>query len=104
MGKLAINVPTVENAHEYVRQIREASLTRRVRLALTDVVEQGERYTLAGSELLSMAMARLSGIDEDQPDDATNIATLAARRLRQLEQIANDRQRGHVQLSGFPSP
>ena len=103
LGQIALHVPTVANAHEYVRQIREASLTRRVRSILADIVARGEKYELAGSELLSMAMAKLSSIDEGQPDEASPIATLVQRRLKQLEKIAADRAAGVPVLTGLPS-
>lgn len=103
LGTLALNVPTVSNAHEYVRQIREAALTRKVRRELAEIVAHGERYELAGSELLSMAISKLSGIDEGQPDDATLISALVQKRLKQLEQIAAEKAAGRFTMSGFPS-
>lgn len=103
LGELALRVPTVSNAHEYVRQIREASLARRVRMALADVTEYGKRYELAGAELLSMAMERLSSIDEGQPDGTVLISTLLKRRLGQLDAIAAERAAGGSTLTGFPT-
>ncbi len=103
LGMLVTNVPTVENAFAYAKQVREASLARRIRVALTDVLAMSERDSLTGGEMLSASLAVLSGIDEDQPDSATSIATLAARRLRQYDQIAADRLNGTRTLQGFPT-
>lgn len=98
LGTLALNVPTAENALEYARQVREASLSRKVTGALDGVLAQGKREVLTGGELLSAALASLSRIDEDQPDDATSISALVSRRLKQLEMIA-----GSQEMTGFPT-
>lgn len=103
LGLLALNVPTTDNALEYARQVREASLSRRVRLALGDAIDKGARLELSGGELLTLSMGLLSSIDEDQPDSATPIAKLAAKRFRQLEQLAQDRAAGKTGLNGYPT-
>lgn len=103
IGLLSLNVPTTDNAIEYAKQVREASLSRRVRLALGEAIDKGTRLELSGGELLSVALGLLSGIDEDQPDSATSVAKLAARRLRQLEQLAQDRLAGKSGLNGYPT-
>lgn len=103
LGSLALDVPTVENAMEYARQVREAGLSRRVSLALSGVLELGKRTGMDGGELLSSAFAALSGIDQDQPDTAVSVATLAVRRFKQLEQIAGERARGERTMTGFPT-
>jgi replicative DNA helicase len=101
LGELALKVPTVENAVEYVRQIREAALAQRVVVSLSEVIEKSEG--LDGSELLSMTMAMLSRIDEDQPDKTVAIAELMRRRFKQLEQIAEERRTGVRTMTGFPT-
>lgn len=103
LGELVLSVPTVENALEYAKQVREASLSRRIVNALDGVLKSYERNALTGGELLSAAMAVLSTIDEDQPDSATNISTLVQRRLKQLEVIAGERARGERTMTGFPT-
>jgi len=103
LGMLALNCPTTDNALEYARQVREASLSRRVVSALDGVLAQYRREALTGGELLSSALAALSRIDEDQPDSAEGIAMIAKRRLAQLEQIAADRLAGKQVLNGFPT-
>ena len=96
-----LHVPTVDNAIEYVRQIRNSSLGRKVRTALSDLLERAD--ALDGAELLSMAMAVLSRIDEDQPDTTTAIMQLITRRFKQLEQIARERDAGVRTMTGFPT-
>jgi replicative DNA helicase len=101
LGELCLSVPTVENAIEYVRQIRNAALGRRVRLVLSDLLQRADEHE--GAELLSMAMAVLSRLDEDQPDETTGIYRLIMKRFRQLEQIAADRAAGRRTLTGYPT-
>jgi replicative DNA helicase len=103
LGTLLLDVPNGENVLEYARQLRQVSLARRVSIALGDVLEQAKRRAMDGGEMLSMAHAALSSIDEDQPDTATSIAALAAKRFKQLEQIAQDRRNGGLTLTGFPT-
>jgi replicative DNA helicase len=101
LGELALHMPTLANAVEYVRQIREASLGRRIRIALADLLEHASE--LGGGELLSATMAVLSRIDEDQPDSATAISALVQRRFKQLELIAQERATGARTMTGFPT-
>jgi replicative DNA helicase len=103
LGELAMKVPTVSNAMEYARQVRDSSLSRRVLRALEDVVVQGRNNLLSGGELLSAAHAAISHIDEDQPDAASTVAQLAVKRLKQLEQIAQERASGARTMTGFPT-
>lgn len=101
LGELTLHVPTVENAIEYVRQIRGASLGRRVRTTLGELLSKADE--LDGGELLSMTMAALSKIDEDQPDQTVTIAALVKERMAQLEQIAEERAKGLRTMTGFPT-
>jgi len=102
LGELCLNVPTVDNAVEYVRQIRDASLARRVRVGLSDVLERSTSET-GGAEILSAAMAVLSKIDEDQPDKTTSITDLVRRRFGQLDRILGERTTGAKAMTGFPT-
>jgi replicative DNA helicase len=101
LGELVLHVPTVSNAIEYVRQIRNASLGRRVRLALSEILERADEHD--GAELLSMAMAAMSCIDGDQPDATTGITALVRKRFSQLERIAQERASGRRTMTGFPT-
>lgn len=100
LGELALHVPTVDNAIEYVRQIRNASLARRIRLAIAELLEQDPHD---GGELLTMAWAALSKLSDDQQDTTSTIADLIKRRFKQLEQIAEDRRTGARTMTGFPT-
>lgn len=103
LGELTLRVPTPENAKEYARQIRGASLSRRVLNAMDRVMKQAARNALTGSEVLSEALADLSRIDAEQPDEAIAIGALVQRRLKQLEVIANERMTGQRTMTGFPT-
>lgn len=100
LGELTLHVPTVDNAVEYVRQIRNASLGRRIRLIVSELLEQDPND---GAELLSMAWAALSKLDEDQPDSTRAISDLVRKRFKQLEQIAAEREAGTRTMTGFPT-
>lgn len=103
LGELALRVPTVSNVHEYARQVREASLGRKVFDALDGVMRQAARDELTGAETLSMALAALSRIDAEQPDSAVSIATLVKRRMSQLDKIAQERINGTRSMTGYPT-
>ena len=103
LGECALRCPTPDNAVEYARQIRDAFLARRVRGALSDVLERGKRDESSGVELLSMALAALAGLDADQPDEAMTIGQLVRARVKDLERIADERLRGVTTLTGFPT-
>lgn len=103
LGELALKVPTASNVCEYARQVREASLSRRVVAALEDVMRQGQREALRGGELLSSALAALSRIDAEQPDGSVPISQLVRRRFAQLDKIAQDRLNGTRTLTGYPT-
>ncbi len=96
---LSMSVPTAANALEYAKQVREASLSRKVRIALADVLVKADRDAMTGGEVLSAALAVLSNIDEDQPDTAKPIFELVRGRLRQYEEIANS---GSA-MTGYPT-
>lgn len=103
LGELLLDVPSSENAIEYARQLRQVSLARRVEEALGDVLARGKRLVMDGNEMLSAAFAALAKLDEDQPDSTSTIAQLAAKRFKQLEQIAQERAAGGSTLTGFPT-
>ena len=100
LADLVLHVPTVDNAIEYVRQIRNAALARKIRIAVGELLQQDPND---GGELLSMAWAALSKLDEDQQDQTVSITDLVKRRFKQLEQIAFERERGERTMTGFPT-
>jgi len=101
LGMLMARMPTLENAIEYVRQIRDAAIGRRVRIGLSDVLSKAD--ALSGSELVSVAMAVLAQISGDQPDDTMTISELIKRRFAQLEFIAQERAAGRLAITGYPT-
>jgi replicative DNA helicase len=103
LGDCAMRVPTVENAVEYARLIRDASLARQVRVALSETLERIVRDRLGGAEALSMALAAVSMLDTEQPDEAAAIGEWVKQRVKQLEQIAEERATGRVTMTGYPT-
>jgi replicative DNA helicase len=99
----AVHVPTVDNAIEYAKRLRDASLRRRLLESLSEVLQAAKDGQLTGAELLSMAAEKLSVLDAEQPEDALSIGDVLRRRMKQLEQIAQDRATGVRSLSGFPT-
>lgn len=100
LGLVALRMPIAENAVEYARQIRNASLARRIRELAGELLEQDPND---GAELLSMAWAALAKLNEDQPDTTRSIADLVRKRFKQLEQIARERETGERTMTGFPT-
>ncbi len=103
LGLCAICVPTPDNLIEYATQLRDTALARRVMEAAAEVLEAGKRGERTGAELLSMAMAGLSTLDADTPENAAPVGDLVKRRMSQLEQIAADRESGATTMTGFPT-
>ncbi len=93
-------VPTASNVIEYAKQVRDAALNRNVRVALDGVLSTSES---SGTELLSMALAAISRLDGNMPDDAVSIGQLVKRRLGQLSKIEEDRRSGARTLTGYPT-
>lgn len=101
LGDCALTVPTVDNAVEYARRLRDNSLKRRLLESLAEVRQSADDLT--GAELLSMALGGLSLLDAEQPEQARSIGDVVKRRLAQLDEIARERAEGRVSLSGFPT-
>jgi replicative DNA helicase len=100
LGTCALNVPTASNVVEYAKQIRDAALNRNVRRALVDVLATEET---SGTELLSMALASISKLDCDMPDDAMTIAEIVKARINKLGRIEEERRSGAKTLTGYPT-
>lgn len=100
LGECIRNVPDSENVLSYATQVRDEGISRRVRMELERIANSN---TTSGAELLSMAMAALSRLDAGIPESTPTIADLVKRRIKQLEQIANDRKAGLTTLTGFPT-
>lgn len=100
LGECTFNVPTADNVLAYAHQVRDASLNRRVRVALAEVAYSDEQ---SGAELLSMALASISKLDAGQPDDACTIKDVIKRRLKRLGEIEEERRNGTTTLTGYPT-
>ncbi len=83
--ELTLHVPTVDNAIEYARQVRNASLGRRIRLAISELLRHDPHD---GAELLSMGWAAQAKLNEDQPEATRSIDDLVRQRFKQLEERA----------------
>lgn len=98
----AADVPTADNLEHYTGIVREAALTRRTALALSEATE-AHRKGLSGSELLTDALERLSGIDSEQPDESARIGQLVRERFAELKDMADRKARGDAVLTGIPT-
>lgn len=103
LGESAYRVPTPKHAIEYGAQIREYALTRRVMLTLSEVLEEAKAGTLVGAELLGSALAGLSVLDSELPDEAKSIGELVAARVKQLETLAEEWASGRKTMTGYPT-
>jgi len=99
LGECAGLVPTADNAVEYSRQIRDRYIGTTVKQSLLGVLEQGKREGASGAELLSMALAALSKIDAEQPDEAQTIGHLIKWRISELARIES----GEIKQTGSPT-
>jgi len=100
LGECVRNVPDVAHVLDYATQVRDESISRNVRIELERIANAP---VTSGGELLSMAMAAISKLDTGLPEQTPTIHELVKRRMRQLEQIANDRANGTRTLTGFPT-
>jgi replicative DNA helicase len=103
LGNCTLSVPTAENAVEYARRVRDHALRRRLLETLAEVLSHGRNGEHTGAELLTMALAGLSVLDAEQPEQAATIGEIVKRRIAQLEEIARERALGITTLSGMPS-
>ena len=101
LGECALTVPTVDNAVEYARRLKDNSLKRRLLESIAEVRQAADDLT--GAELLSMALGGLSMLDAELPEQARSIGDVVKRRMAQLDEIARERAEGRVSLSGFPT-
>lgn len=98
LGECATKVPTVSNALEYARRIRESSLKSRVLRDLANLIGTKNDASITGPDLLTLALKTLSKFDAEQPEASSTIGEIVQRRVKQLEKIAS----GEMQ-TGFPT-
>ncbi len=103
LGECALKVPTVTNAIEYARRLKDAAIKQRLIESLSETIEQARRGELTGSEMLGLVMAASSRLDSDQPEDANTIGEIVKRRLHEIERQDEERRNGVRTLTGFPT-
>ncbi len=101
IGECALRVPTIGNAIEYARRVKDAALRRRLLIAFGELVEVAKAGETTGTELLTMALGSLSVLDAEQPEGASTIGEVVRRRMAQLEEIAQAKILGQRTLSGY---
>lgn len=100
LGECVRNVPDVAHVLDYATQVRDESISRNVRIELERIANAP---VTSGTELLSMAMAAISKLDSGLPEQTPTAHRIVVRRMKQLEQIARDREAGVSSLTGFPT-
>ena len=103
LGQCVLSVPTIDNAIHYAKMLKDYGLRRRLLEKLGEVLEFGKQPGTTGAELLTMAMAGMSSLDAEQPEGASSIGDVVKRRFEQLAQIALEREKGNITLTGFPT-
>lgn len=98
LGICVTTVPVVSNAIEYARRLKDISLRKRVLDGLANICADAQRDPdLRGAELLTMALAAVSRLDAEQPEDARTIGDIVKKRCKELEQYKNG------VLPGYPT-
>src|SRR5690606_13895860 len=104
LGECALKVPTVSNAIEYAKRIRDASLRKRILTGLAEICDDAQRNRdVTGADVLTNALRMLSRFDSELPDSASTIGQIVQRRLKELERLEQERMRGGSVLTGFPT-
>jgi replicative DNA helicase len=98
LGECATKVPTVSNALEYARRIRESSLKTRLLRDLAQLIATKDDASIGGPELLTLALSTLTKFDAEQPEDSKTIGDIVKARVKQLDKIA----KGETQ-TGYPT-
>jgi replicative DNA helicase len=97
LGGCSLMVPTTDNAIEYARRLKDDTLRQRILDVSLELTDHARRQDLTGGELLSMALAGLSILDAEQPEQAMPIGEVIKQRMKQLDEIAKG------EMSGFPT-
>jgi replicative DNA helicase len=100
LGECLRSAPPGGDVHVYAEQVRNEAIGRRVRLELERVANANASD---GAELLSMALAAISKLDTGIPEQSVSMHELIKRRMKQLEQIAQDRASGVRTMTGYPT-
>jgi replicative DNA helicase len=101
LAELAMLVPTTSNVEHYVAIVRDAAMKRAVSLAISDVLVRIKSGSVSGEEALSEALAALSRIDGEQPDDAVSIGELVKQRMPEIEEAMRQGSSGGRVIAGI---
>lgn len=94
---LSVGRPGSLESYEAI--VREAYITRQVKLALSEM----SRAPLRGKELLSESLSALARIHVEQPNDERTARALAREQYAEIVAIAEARRRGEVVRTGIPT-
>lgn len=97
LGECAAHCPTVDNAIEYARLVKQEAVRRRVMLALSEALEACKNPEVTGPEAHNEALRLLSGIDSDTDDTTLNIQQVLETRFKQLGEQSDE------ELLGYPT-
>jgi len=103
LGELALRVPTVDNVLAYADLVRKASQMRQLTLTTSELCEQTYEEDADPDELVSMAFASLSKIENRRVETAGPIGEVIKRRVRELEEQWAAKARGEVVWLGAPT-
>ena len=103
LGECALKVPTVSNAIEYAKRLKDNALRWRLMTGISAVLDQARSGQVTGAEALGLVLAMVSRLDAEQPEDAISIGELVKRRVREIERQDQERQNGGKTLTGSPS-
>ncbi|HYF53749.1 MAG TPA: DnaB-like helicase C-terminal domain-containing protein [Salinarimonas sp.] len=90
---------TPDNYEHYVRLVTEASLTRRVRSAVAELLASDAK----GEELVSKAFESISGLLNRTSDGAVTIGDAVREKLAEITQKLEAKERGEVVAMGIPT-
>lgn len=102
-GALALRVPTADNVREYAGIVQKLSRVRRLTLAASELTERSYEADADPEELLSMAHAVLSKLDDGRRDESEPIGAFVKRRIKELEKMWEAKARGEQVWMGAPT-
>lgn len=103
LGELVLRVPTVDNVLVYAETVDQKHRARQLMLAAGDLVERGYESDLDVDEYFAMAMAMLGKLDRVRVDRSCSVGEMVKRRVRELEQVVQAKQRGEQPRLGVPT-
>ncbi len=100
LGEAMRTVVDPQSVESYAEQVRDEAVARQVRLELERIANGP---ATSGAELVSMALAAITRLDTGRGDATATIGELVKRRIKQLEQIARERESGERTMTGYPT-